>query len=164
MAKPEDFPSAEGKTLAELRAELGSGGPVLAPSVSQLTTGENRFGFGLFDRSRAQIANAPAAVYVAPAGGGEARGPFPARYESLEVSPQYQSRQTSTDPNAAKSIYTAEIPFAKPIAGFSWSRPSCRGCCSDIVGMVLGCRTDSGTASPVSAAAVKGRTWRLAGG
>jgi hypothetical protein len=114
VAKPEDFPRAEGKTLAELSAELGSGGPVLAPSVSLLTTGENRFGFGLFDRSRAQIANAPAAVYVAPAGGGEARGPFPARYESLDVSPQYQSRQTSADPDAARSVYVADIPFEKP--------------------------------------------------
>jgi hypothetical protein len=114
VAKPEDFPRAEGKTLEELRAELGRGGPVLAPSVSQLTTGENRFGFGLFDRSRAQIADAPAAVYVAPAGGGEARGPFPARYESLEVTPQYQSRQTATDPHAARSVYVADIPFEKP--------------------------------------------------
>jgi hypothetical protein len=35
---------------------------------------------------------------------------------------------------------------------------------SDVVGMVPGGRTDSGTASPVLAAAVKGRTWRLARG
>jgi hypothetical protein len=114
VAQPSDFPRAQGKTLAQLRSELGGGGPVLAPSVSQLTTGENRFGFGLFDRSRAQIANASVAVYVAPAGGGEASGPFPARYESLEVEPSYQSRQTSTDPNAAKSVYVADIPFEKP--------------------------------------------------
>lgn len=113
MAKAEDFPSAKGKTLAQLRAELGKGGPVLAPSVSQLTTGDNRFGFGLFDRSRAQIADAAVAVYVAPAGGGPASGPYTARYESLDVRPQYQSRQTSTDPNAAKSVYVADIPFKK---------------------------------------------------
>ena len=112
-AKAEDFPSAQGKTLAQLRAELGKGGPVLAPSVSQLTTGDNRFGFGLFDRSRAQIADAAVAVYVAPAGGGPASGPYTARYESLEVRPQYQSRQTSTDPTAAKSVYVADIPFDK---------------------------------------------------
>jgi hypothetical protein len=112
-AKAEDFPSAQGKTLAELRSELGKGGPVLAPSVSQLTTGDNRFGFGLFDRSRAQIADAAVAVYVAPAGGGPASGPYTARYESLDVRPQYQSRQTSTDPNAAKSVYVADIPFKK---------------------------------------------------
>jgi hypothetical protein len=114
VAKPEDFPSAQGKTLAQLRSELGRGGPVLAPSVSQLTTGDNRFGFGLFDRSRAQIANAAVAVYVAPAGGGPASGPYPADYESLDVQPEYQSRQTATDPNAAKSVYVAEIPFKKP--------------------------------------------------
>jgi hypothetical protein len=112
-AKAEDFPSAQGKTLAQLRAELGNGGPVLAPSVSQLTTGDNRFGFGLFDRSRAQIADAAVAVYVAPAGGGPASGPYTARYESLEVRPQYQSRQTSTDPDAARSVYVADIPFKK---------------------------------------------------
>ena len=114
MAQPEDFPSAQGKTLADLRSELGRGGPVLAPSVSQLTTGDNRFGFGLFDRSRAQIANAAVAVYVAPAGGGPVSGPYPARYESLDVKPQFQSRQTATDPNAAKSVYVADIPFKKP--------------------------------------------------
>jgi hypothetical protein len=114
VAKPEDFPRAQGKTLAELRSELGRGGPVLAPSVSQLTTGASRFGFGLFDRSRAQIANAAVAVYVAPAGGGPASGPYPADYESLDVQPEYQSRQTATDPNAAKSVYVADIPFKKP--------------------------------------------------
>ncbi len=113
VAQPEDFPRAQGKTLANLRSELPRGGPVLSPSVSQLTTGDNRFGFGLFDRSRAQIANAPVAVYVAPAGGGAASGPYPARYESLDVKPQFQSRQTATDPNAAKSVYVADIPFKK---------------------------------------------------
>ena len=47
-------------------------------------------------------------------GGGPAKGPYLARYEDLSVKPQFQSRQTATDPNAAKSIYTAQIPFAKP--------------------------------------------------
>jgi hypothetical protein len=114
VAKAEDFPSAQGKTLAQLHSELGKGGPVLAPSVSQLTTGDNRFGFGLFSRSRAQIADAAVAVYVAPAGGGPASGPYAARYESLEVRPQYQSRQTASDPNAAKSVYVADIRFDEP--------------------------------------------------
>jgi hypothetical protein len=114
VAKQEDFPSAKGKTIADLRSEAGRAGPVLAPSVSQLTTGDNRFGFGLFDRSRAQIADATVAVYVAPQGGGDASGPYPARYESLDVKPQFQSRQTATDPNAAKSVYVADIPFENP--------------------------------------------------
>jgi hypothetical protein len=111
VASPEDFPNPKGRTLVELYKEYGAGGPVLSPSVSQLTPGRNRFGFGLFDRARAQIADAPAAVYVAPMGGGEARGPFPARYESLSVKPQFQSRGVAADPDSAKTVYVAEIPF-----------------------------------------------------
>jgi hypothetical protein len=113
VAKPEDFPKAEGKSLAQLRRGLRQGGPVLAPSVSQLEPGRNRFGFGLFDRARAQIADAPVALYVAPAGGGEARGPFPARYESLKVKPQFQSRTTASDPDAARSVYVADLDLRR---------------------------------------------------
>ena len=113
-AQPEQFPSAAGKTLVELRQELPQAGPVLAPSVTQFTIGENRLGFGLFTASRAQIADAAAAVYVAPRGGGEAKGPYVARYESLEVKPQFQSQSTASDPDAAKSVYVADVPFDKP--------------------------------------------------
>lgn len=113
-ARPEDFPKAGGRTLAELHKALGGEGPVLAPSVSELQPGRNRFGFGLFDRSRAQIADAPAAVYVAPAGGGKASGPIVARFESLAVKAQYQSRSVASDPDAAKSLYVADIEFEKP--------------------------------------------------
>ena len=114
VAKPEDFPKAQGKTLAQLRGEVSeAGGPVLAPSVSQLEPGRNRLGFGLFDRARAQIADARAVVYVAPVGGGRARGPFPARYESLKVSGPFQSRSVSEDPDAAGSVYVAEVEFPR---------------------------------------------------
>jgi hypothetical protein len=113
-ARPEQFPKSEGKTLVELRKELPAAGPVLAPSVTQFTVGDNRLGFGLFTASRAQIADAPAAVYVAPAGGGGAKGPYLARYESLEVKPQFQSQSSAADPDAAKSVYVAEIPFKRP--------------------------------------------------
>jgi hypothetical protein len=113
-ARPEQFPSAKGKTLVALRKELPRAGPVLAPSVTQFTPGENRFGFGLFTASRAQIADASVAVYVAPAGGGEAEGPYVAHYESLEVKPQFQSQSSAADPDAAKSVYVAELPFDKP--------------------------------------------------
>lgn len=115
VPKPSQFPQAGDKTLAQLRTGLGRGGPVLAPSVSQLVAGQrNRFGFGLFTRERGQIADAQVAVYVAKAGGGEAQGPFVARWESLEVEPEYQSRQTAADPNAAKSVYVAELPLGEP--------------------------------------------------
>jgi hypothetical protein len=96
-----------------MRKQYGVGGPVLAPSVSQLEPGRNRFGFGLFDRARAQIADAPVVLYVADTKGGKARGPYPAHYESLHVKPQYLSRTVSSDPTAAKSVYVADLDFAK---------------------------------------------------
>lgn len=114
IVKPEGFPKAAGKTLRELRAEVGTEGPVLSPSVSELEPGKSRFGFGLFDRARAQIAEAPVAVYVARAGGGPAEGPFPARYESLTVKAQFQSRSVAADPDAAKSLYVSKVDFEKP--------------------------------------------------
>jgi hypothetical protein len=113
-AKAKDFPKPGGKSLAELLNEVGGSGPVLAPSGLELRTGTNRFGFALFSRSREQITDASVAVYAAPAGGGPATGPYLARYESLSVQPEFQSRQTASDPDAAKSIYTVEIPFDKP--------------------------------------------------
>lgn len=108
-----DFPKPEGRTLDELRADLPQGGPVLSPAVSVLEPGKNRFGFGLFDRARRQISDAPIALYTAPMDGGKADGPFPARYESLAVKPQFESRGTASDPDAARSVYVADLPFEK---------------------------------------------------
>jgi hypothetical protein len=113
-AQAKDFPKPNGQSLAELLKQTGGNGPVLAPSGLELRTGNHRFGFALFSPSRKQITDASVAVYTAPAGGGPASGPYLARWESLAVRPQFQSRQTASDPDAAKSIYTAEIPFDKP--------------------------------------------------
>jgi hypothetical protein len=114
VAKPADFPSARGKTLQEIANEIGQGGPVLAPSVSEVGVGRTRFGFGLFDRAKAQIADAAVVVYVAASDGGQAQGPFPARSESLAVKPQFQSRTVANDPDAAKSVYVTNLTFKRP--------------------------------------------------
>jgi hypothetical protein len=113
-AKPEDFPRAKGQTLRGLLDSVGSSGPVIAASVSQFQPGENRFGFALFDRAAAQIADAPVALYVAPVGGGPVQGPIVARFESMDVAPQFMSRSVSEDKDAAKSLYVAEIDLPKP--------------------------------------------------
>jgi hypothetical protein len=113
-ARPDQFPSAKGKTLAQLRSDLPKGGPILAPTGSVFVKGNNRFGFALFTTSRAQITNASAVVYVAPVGGGQAEGPFVAHYQSLAVKPQFESQTTSQDPLAAKTLYVATLPFKKP--------------------------------------------------
>ncbi len=112
-AKAADFPKAGGKTVAQLRKEASGAGPVLAPTQSQLTPGENRYAFALFDRDRTQIADVPVALYVA-APGGRAKGPVPAKWQSLKVKAQFQSRSTADDPDAAKAIYSAQLDFPKP--------------------------------------------------
>jgi hypothetical protein len=113
LVKPSDFPNAGGKTLDQLQKELGPG-PVLAPAVSDLKPGINRFGFGLFDRSRKQITETPAAIYLQDVKGGPVLGPFVARDEPLTVKAEYQSETVAKDPNAASSVYVADITFNTP--------------------------------------------------
>ena len=107
------FPKTRGRTLSEV-AESAQAGPVLAPSVSYLVPGRNRFGFGLFDRERKQIADAPGALYIARDPDSKASGPYVARWESLEVKGRFLSKTVSTDPDAAKTLYVADVPFKKP--------------------------------------------------
>jgi hypothetical protein len=116
VAAPKDFPKPEGRSLTQLRQTLpgAKAGPVLATAVSELEPGTNRFGFGLFDRARSQLADAKVAVYLAPVGGGKARGPFAARYESLATDAEFRSAGVEKDKDAAKSVYVADLRFAKP--------------------------------------------------
>jgi hypothetical protein len=111
--QPADFPSANGKTLNDLASMADGQGPVLAPSVSLLHKGVNRYGFALFDTARKQITGAEVALYTARPDGSGVRGPFVARSESLEVKPQFQSETVAKDPAAAKSVYVADVPFKR---------------------------------------------------
>jgi hypothetical protein len=106
------FPKVRGRTMEQLAAVVQPG-PVLAPSVSLLVPGKNRFGFGLFDRSRKQITDAPGAIYIARGESSRAYGPYVARWESLDVKGRYLSKTVATDPDAAKTLYVAEVPFKK---------------------------------------------------
>jgi hypothetical protein len=109
-AKPADFPAAHGMTLADLRGSMPEG-PILAPSVQVLRKGANRVGFALFDTARKQLSGAPVALYTSAVDGSGLRGPFIARAESLVVKPQFESRTTASDPNAARSVYVSDVPF-----------------------------------------------------
>jgi hypothetical protein len=109
----EPFPEPNSRTLADLRRGLGPG-PSMASSVSVLEPGRtNRFAFGLFDRTRRQIADAPAAVYVAPVEGGPVEGPYPARHRSLQVKGGHRSDTVEHDDDSAHSIYVADVPFQR---------------------------------------------------
>jgi hypothetical protein len=109
-ARAADFPAARGKTVDDLQADAAEG-PILAPSVSLLERGRNRFAFALFDTARKQVSGAQVAVYTARQDGTGVHGPFLARSESLVVKPQFQSRTTASDPDAAKGVYVATVPF-----------------------------------------------------
>lgn len=111
-AARQDFPKPAGRSLGALSAGLAEG-PVFSPSVALLSRGRNRFGFGLFDVGGRAIAGAGAAIYVADEDGSHVRGPFVARSESLKVSPAHESRTTAQDPDAAKTVYVADVPFRR---------------------------------------------------
>ncbi len=64
-AQPSDFPPADGKTVDDLASMTQGKGPVLAPSVSIVHKGTNRYGFALFDTARKQITGAQVALYTA---------------------------------------------------------------------------------------------------
>jgi hypothetical protein len=112
-ASSADFPSPKGKSLLELKRGLGPG-PVLAPTVSVVNPGRDRYGFGLFDRARKQIAQAPVALYVEKSGSRKVSGPFLARDLPLAVKPAFRSETVAKDPDAAKSLYVADLRVKKP--------------------------------------------------
>ena len=104
-----DFPAPNGRGLEQLIQGLGAQGPVLAASTSEVEPGRSRFGFGLFDRTRKQIRQAPAALYLAPKKGGPASGPFEATWESMTTEPRFRSRSVADDADAAASVYSSQI-------------------------------------------------------
>ncbi len=115
-AKAQAFPKAAGLTMAKLQAKLPEG-PIFSPTVSVLNPGKQRVGFALFDVARKQITGAGVALYVGGEDGSRLRGPYVARSESLAVKPQFESQTTAQDPDAAKSVYVADVPFKKADAG-----------------------------------------------
>ncbi|MGH2974481.1 MAG: hypothetical protein ACRDLL_06380 [Solirubrobacterales bacterium] len=126
-----DFPSAKGKTLAEvLEAERAKPSQlVVSPAAKTFYTGENRYPFGVFQRDRSQVSDAKVALYFAKASSGTgaqgesagetakrtldepAVGPFPAAIETLATKPAFRAMTTASDPDAASVVYTTHVNF-----------------------------------------------------
>jgi hypothetical protein len=134
-----EFPSAEGKTLAEvLDSADGPSELVVSPAAMVFNKGENRYPFGVFQRDRTQVPDAKVALYFAKVPPGSkgnkpqvaeskgkgaaaaaetkaldqpAVGPFPAAIESLATQPAFRAQTTSEDPNAASVVYTTDVDF-----------------------------------------------------
>jgi hypothetical protein len=113
VAKAADFPQPSNRSLRGVIGQMRQG-PVLAPSVSVLRPGRDRFAFALFDRGNRQIAGLEVAVYVSKGVDETAHGPFTGRYEPIQVHGKFRSQTTAEDPDAAQSVYVTEVPFNSP--------------------------------------------------
>jgi hypothetical protein len=99
-----EFPAAEGRSLAEI-ARVPEAKLVVAPAGQVVDVGVNRLAFGVFTLGGEQVDDADIALYFAHGTDGPARGPFPARVESLKTPAAFRAKTTSQDPNAATSVY-----------------------------------------------------------
>jgi hypothetical protein len=135
------FPSATGKTLGEIvKSADGHSELVVSPAALVFRAGENRYPVGVFHADRSQVDDAELALYVAKVptlkgGGGPtakngkrkkgavararaqaleqpASGPFPMAIESLATKPAFRAQTTTSDPDAATAVYTANVDFA----------------------------------------------------
>jgi hypothetical protein len=130
-----DFPSANGKTLAEVLEGAAPSKLVVSPAAEVFNTGGNRYPFGVFERDRTQVSDAKVALYFAkvplgaksgelntPATGADSEaekraldepavGPFPAAVESLQTKPEFRAKTTVSDPDAASVVYTTRVDF-----------------------------------------------------
>jgi len=107
-----DFPSARGKTLAQLAAGL-AGGPEVGLASSVFTAGgPNRLAFGVIDEG-GQFLYGPTAVYVARSPGAPARGPYAAPADVLVTEPRFRSRQAAAETDPFAAVYAAQVPFER---------------------------------------------------
>jgi hypothetical protein len=99
-----EFPAAKGRTLAQI-AEVPEAKLVVAPAGQVVDVGPNRLAFGVFTLGGEQVDDADIALYFAHGPDGPARGPYPARVESLKTPAAFRAKTTSEDPSAATSVY-----------------------------------------------------------
>lgn len=99
-----EFPPAKGRSLAEI-AKLPEAKLVVSPAGRVVDVGENRLAFGVFTLAGDQVDDADIALYFAGGPDGAARGPFPARVESLKTPAAFRAKTTAEDAGAATSVY-----------------------------------------------------------
>jgi hypothetical protein len=103
-----EFPTAEGATLAGLYKRTGPSKLIVVP-VAQTYEEGNRYAFVVSTAARKEAANADVALYFS-SGDGSVLGPYPARTESLQASPQFQSRSTGEDAEKSQVLYIVDHP------------------------------------------------------
>ncbi len=109
-----DFPPAGARTLDQVLRSADAAGPVVAPTSQVFREGRNRYAFGVFEPSGRKLDDAAVALYVAHGARGVAKGPFPARIESMQTETRYRSQTVASDPDAANVVYVTPIDFDAP--------------------------------------------------
>jgi hypothetical protein len=101
-----DFPSARGRTLAQLTA-MATYGAQLGAATGTFTPGTDRYAFGVNASSGAFI-YAPTAIYLADSATGPVQGPFLAPDDPMSVAPRYRSAE-NRGPGGIKAIYETQV-------------------------------------------------------
>jgi len=98
-----EFPSAEGKTIDQLRTGSGAtpSEAVVAPAAQSFEVGVNRYPFGVFSTGGEQIDDADVALYFAKDEEAPVQGPLPAEVVSLETKPAYRAKGSVGDVSTA---------------------------------------------------------------
>ena len=105
------FPTPEDDSLDALLERVPATDLVVLPAGQVFVPGRNRFGFIVSSVAGEEVADAEVALYAARGGDGPARGPYPARIESLETDPAFTAKTTADDPDSAKVLYASEVRF-----------------------------------------------------
>ncbi len=131
------FPKPFGRTLEELAKMADAHSElVVTPAAQVFYQGENRYPFGVAERKGAPISDAEVALYYArvprPQANARAKpgnkglagkaqqqaleqpavGPFPAQIETLATKPAFRAETTVEDPDVARVVYSAQVPFS----------------------------------------------------
>jgi hypothetical protein len=106
-AKPEQFPSAKGLSLADLRQRYPSVAQ-LAPGAGVLSKGPTRMPFLVLDKRGKPVLGASVALYTLHPDGTGLRGPFPATSRTFGLNPAFISQTAQSDLQITKGFYTAD--------------------------------------------------------
>ena len=103
------FPAVEGRSLLDLYGQTERSGLVVLP-VGLVYEKGTRYGFAVYTVAKKQVTEADIAIYFSHGEDGPALGPYPARVESLQTRPQFQSQSTGEDPESSKALYVVDRP------------------------------------------------------
>ena len=101
------FPAVEGRSLLDLYGQTERSGLVVLP-VGLVYEKGTRYGFAVYTVAKKQVTEADIAIYFSHGEDGPALGPYPARVESLQTRPQFQSQSTGEDPESSQALYVVD--------------------------------------------------------